>query len=373
MKIGLDARTLGGRKTGDRTYWRGLIGGLAEIDSENEYFLLTREALADADTLDLPANFHYITIQANSDRVWSLLSFGRALTAIGANLAHVQYTVPPFLPCPCVTTVHDISFKLFPHLFSLKDRLLLNMSVPGSLRRADAVVTVSWSSRNDILKAYPFVPPDKVFAARLAVGPEFKPMSATEQIARKDYLAQRYKIDGDYVLSVGVLQPRKNLPMLIDAFLRARSRAGFSHKLAIAGKIGWLSLETEKAIKSAGDSVLLLGYVPDDDLPLLYGCAELTVYPSIYEGFGLPVLEAMASGSPVITGDNSSLPEVVGDAGILLSAQDRTSWEESLIRLIEDASLRSKLRMLGLERASTFSWKETARKTLEVYERVTSK
>jgi glycosyltransferase involved in cell wall biosynthesis len=232
------------------------------------------------------------------------------------------------------------------------------------------VITVSESSRKDILTAYPFLASDKITATPLAVSPQFRPLTAGERIDGMHYLKERYSLEGDFVLSVGVLQPRKNLPMLIQAFSAARKRAGFSHKLAIAGKIGWLSSKTESAIADSRDDIVLLGYVPDEDLPLLYACAEVVVYPSLYEGFGLPVLEAMACGCPVIVSDNSSLPEVVGDAGILLPAENVTNWEEAIIRLIEHASLRSKMRTAGLSQATKFSWKETAGKTLDIYHRV---
>jgi glycosyltransferase involved in cell wall biosynthesis len=367
MRIAIDARALGGKLTGDRTYWRGLIGGLAEIDKENEYLLFVRSPLVGDDAIDLPDSFQTVVIGASSERTWSLIEFGKAVRKMGADLAHVQYTVPPGLNCKTVTTVHDISFRLFPKLFSLKDRLLLNLSVPGSIRRADAVLTVSESSRRDILKAYPFLSPSKITATPLAAGNVFRPLLATEQTAAQSYLADRYQLEREYVLSVGVLQPRKNLPLLIRAFRRAKSRAGFPHTLAVAGKIGWLSSETEAAIARAGNDVRMLGYVPDRDLPLLYGSADLMAYPSLYEGFGLPPLEAMACGCPVLASNNSSLPEVIGDAGTLLPATVEPEWEEALIRIIESASLRSKMRTLGIGRASQFSWLNTASQTLQVY------
>jgi len=370
MRIGLDARALVGRHTGDRTYWRGLIRGLSEIDPSNIYLLFTRSQPNEEDVLELPPNFESIILPAFSERSWSLLDFSKALKRYRVDVAHTQYTVSPFLPCRSVTTVHDISFRLFPDLFSWKDRVLLNMSVPSSMKRADAVITVSESSRRDILTAYPFIHPEKITATPLSVDHEFKPIEVGKQASARRHLAANYGLTGEFVLSVGVLQPRKNLPLLIEAFTRAKRRGGLDITLAIVGKIGWLSAETEDAILRAGTDVRMLGYVPDQDLPFLYGCANVMAYPSLYEGFGLPALEAMACGCPVVVSNNSSLPEVVGEAGILLKADNLTDWEETLIDLTENASKRSKMRLLGLDRAAQFSWSVTAQKTLEVYERI---
>jgi glycosyltransferase involved in cell wall biosynthesis len=370
MRIGVDARPLGGKLTGDRTYWRGLIGGLAAIDSINHYTLFLSAPLSVVDELPLPSNFETVVVTAPSERIWSLYTFGRALKKSKIDVAHVQYTVPPFLPCKVVTTVHDISFRLFPEFFSLKDRLLLNFSVPSSIRRADAVITVSQSSRKDILQAYPFLNPEKITATPLSAGQEFSPLSAAEQNTARQHIAESYGLSGDYILSVGVLQPRKNLPMLIDAFIRAKKKANLTHVLAIVGKVGWLSDETQKAIAKAGEDVKMLGYVPDKDLPMLYSCACATAYPSLYEGFGLPVLEAMACGCPVLASNNSSIPEVMGDAGILLPAENSHSWEEALIEIAENEAERSKMCILGVKQASKFSWNNTARQTKAIYEQL---
>jgi glycosyltransferase involved in cell wall biosynthesis len=373
MNIALDARAVGGRLTGDRTYWRGLIGGLATLDTENRYTLFIRTPLDPIDEFSLlPKNWEIVIVPAPSDRIWSLFSFGAAIRRHNIDIAHVQYTVPPNLGCKVVTTVHDISFRLFPQLFSFKDRTLLNLTIPASIRRADAVITVSESSRSDILSSYPFLKPEKITATHLGSAPIFQPLTEDEKSTARQHLSERYGLASAYILSVGVLQPRKNLPMLIDAFSRARKRSGFPHKLAIAGKTGWLSTETEQAVASAGNDVIMLGYVSDLDLPLLYNCAQAMAYPSLYEGFGLPVLEAMACGCAVITSDNSSLPEVMGQAGILLPANDRQAWEDAVIRVIDDDELRTGLQTLGLKQAARFTWEATARKTLNVYRTIAS-
>jgi glycosyltransferase involved in cell wall biosynthesis len=367
MRIGIDARAIGGRLTGDRTYWRGLLSGLAEVDDTNEYVLFLRNTLSSVDLLNLPPNFSFRIIPSASERVWSMVDFGRGLRGERIELAHVQYTLPPLLPCPAVTTVHDISFHLFPQLFSPRDRWLLNSSIPNSIRRAKAVLTVSESSRHDILAAYPFLKPEKVVATPLAAGSAFRLLSPQQKSEARAMLLEKYGIDTPFILSLGVLQPRKNLPVLVKAFIDAKVSADLPHKLVIAGKVGWLSTETELVIGDGGDEVKLIGYVPDEDLPLLYGCADIMAYPSLYEGFGLPVLEAMASGCAVIASNNSSFPEVVGEAGILLPPDDIGLWSKSLTLLATNKDMQISLLTKGIRQAANFSWASTAKKILSVY------
>jgi glycosyltransferase involved in cell wall biosynthesis len=370
-RIGIDARTLSGRYTGDRTYWRNLIKALSRVDPVNEYVLYLRRSIPESDALALGANFTTRVLTAASERIWSLLTFPQALRRDGIDLAHVQYTVPPLMPCPVVTTIHDVTFKLFPELFAAKDRLLLNFAMPGSLRRASHVLTVSENSRRDILRCYPFVAPENVTATLLAAEERFRPMAEEKQDSARQLVKDRYGLSDPYLLAVGVLQPRKNLPMLARAFLSARRGGNLPHRLVVAGKRGWLSAETETALAAGGDAIVFTDYVPDADLPALYACADALAYPSLYEGFGLPPLEAMACGCPVIVSSTSSLPEVVGDAGLLLPPSDEPAWTNTIINILSDVGLRDDLRARGLRQAARFSWAETARKTRAVYEEAT--
>ena len=380
MRIGIDARLLGGRHTGDRTYWRGLLAGLALEDCQNEYLLYVRET-PDAsmvqlfDTRRATQNFRYRVLPAKSDRVWSLVTLPNAMSRDKIDVAHVQYTVSPlfFARSICVvTTVHDITFRLFPKLFRPMDRLLLNLSVPYSVRRSCGVIAVSDNTRKDILRAYHPRPETKLVATLLAAGPEFRVLSETDRSLARTLLQEQYGIGGDglpYALAVGVLQPRKNLLLLLRAFTAARRLHGFPHRLAVVGKVGWLASEIEAALRAgeASGDVVLVGYVPDDHLPLLYNCADLMCYPSLYEGFGLPPLEAMACGCPVAASDISSLPEVVGSAGALLDPRKPGEWIDTLGRVLLDPVQRRQMSVDGLAQASKFSWQQTARETLAVY------
>jgi glycosyltransferase involved in cell wall biosynthesis len=205
----------------------------------------------------------------------------------------------------------------------------------------------------------------------LAAAAHFSPVEDESRVKR---VRELYKLKGDYILAVGSIQPRKNLPLLIAAYAdlrRARPQANLP-QLALVGKKAWLYAETLRAIDESGlrDLTVLTGYVAEADLPALYTGALCFVYPSYFEGFGLPPLEAMQCGAPVIAGNRTSLPEVVHDAGLLFDPFDKEALKGALARMIDDANLRARLRVKGRERASHFSWRETARLTLQAYNRV---
>jgi glycosyltransferase involved in cell wall biosynthesis len=374
MRVGIDARTLSGRFTGDRTYWRGLIGGLAAIDTANEYVLYTRGAIEG----ELPAlgpNFTWRQIaKPANDALWMLTAFPRALKADKADVAHTQYNIPLLgAPCPVVTTIHDVSFRVHPELFLPKDRRILNTLVPRSMQKAAAIVAVSESTRRDILRFYKTLPKEKVHVVLEAAGKQFQIPDGGQETARAAANKALDLDDKPYLLAVGVLQPRKNLALLLDAFaLLKLGPHPPPHRLIIAGKRGWLD-ETDAQLAALPEAVtqaiVLAGYVADADLPILYGGADALCYPSRYEGFGLPPLEAMACGCPVLCSRSSSLPEVVGDAGILLPAEDSSAWAHALETLLSSPAVQARWRERGPERAALFSWEKAARETLEVYER----
>lgn len=377
MRIGIDARTLSGRYTGDRTYWRGLIGGLAAVDAVSEYVLYTRLPLDGDPPPGLGANVSWRQVAApQGDALWMLAGWPRALKADRIDVAHTQYNVPLLgAPCPVVTTVHDVSFRVHPDLFLPRDRWILSTLVPRSMRKAARVVAVSESTRRDILRFYPQVPKDNVRVVLEAADARFRPPIGGQETARIAANKRLGLDDRPYLLAVGVLQPRKNLALLLDAFalvklgLKIEGRPP-PHRLIIAGKRGWLD-DTDAQMAALPEEVTrdiaLAGYVADDDLPTLYGGADALCYPSRYEGFGLPPLEAMACGCPVLCSRSSSLPEVVGDAGILLPPDDSDAWARALGKLLSVPPILARWRERGPARAALFSWKKAARETLEVY------
>jgi alpha-1,3-rhamnosyl/mannosyltransferase len=246
----------------------------------------------------------------------------------------------------------------------------LRLTVRATVRRAAHVIAPSEYTRRDLIETYK-LDPARVTAIPLAASSHFRPVTDVLELER---VRRRYGITREYVLAVGSIQPRKNLSRLVRAYSGLRRERGRSNlpQLVLVGKRAWLYGETLKAVEEegVGDSVVLTGYVSEGDLPALYTGALCFAYPSYYEGFGLPPLEAMRCGTAVLTGNRTSLPEVVGDAGLLVDPFDTGDIARALARLIEDPALRAELGARGLERASAFDWRDTARMTLQVYRRV---
>jgi len=264
-------------------------------------------------------------------------------------------------------SIHDLSFEHLPLTFKRRSRMQLRLTVRRSARRAAHVLALSESARNDIIDTYG-IPGERVTAIPLAAPARFAPVLDEKELQR---VRQTYGIEGDYILSVGSIQPRKNLPRLIAAYgsLCRQRPAGKLPKLVLVGKQAWLYGETLRAISKNGIGPLtvLTGYVPDSDLPALYSGACCFIYPSYFEGFGLPPLEAMTCGTPVIAGNRTSLPEVIGDAGILVDPFNEDAIANAIKEIVDNPQLRTELRTKGLKQAARFTWTETALKTLEVY------
>ena len=375
MRIGIDARTLSGRFTGDRTYWRSLIEGLAAIDTANEYILYLRAPI-EGEPPAVGPNFTWREIKSPSrDAIWMQTAFPAAMKRDRIDVAHTQYNTPLFgMPCPIVTTIADVHWMEHPEHFPARDLANMRRFLPGSLRRACRVIADSESTRRDILRHYKLhIAPEKVEMIHLAPGSHFHPPAEGQESARKA-ANDKYGLKGlPYILSVGVLQPRKNLRLLLDAFaLAVLGPSALPHALVIVGKRGWGNTELDERLKAVPpkvrDRIIFTGYVADEDLPLLYGGADVFCYPSIYEGFGLPPLEAMACGTPVIVSHSSSLPEVVGDAGILLPASNSEPWARAMEKMASDPKARGRWSERGIERAASFNWETTAKKTIAVYE-----
>jgi glycosyltransferase involved in cell wall biosynthesis len=267
-----------------------------------------------------------------------------------------------------VLTVHDVSFFLFPEYHPLKRRLTFKALFPRSLEQADQIITDSDSTKRDLVEHF-HVPVDKITTVHLGVDQSFAPVREADALVVMTKHGVRF---GAYLLYIGTVEPRKNLPRLIQAYNLFRANASLSLPLVLVGASGWLNQDLFREIDKSpwkGD-IKLLGYVEKADLPALYSGATAFVYPSIYEGFGLPPLEAMACGAPVITTNNSSLPEVVGDAALIVDAHDVDAIANAMVQIASDPSVRENLRQRGLVRAKFFTWRRTAEQTLAVYEKV---
>ena len=373
MHIAIDAHSVGTQLAGNETYATNLIEALAEIDQANRYTIyVTQKAAIDRFANRWP-NFQVKRTLPHTPLVRIPITLSAALRKNRVDVLHVQYTAPPRPPCPVVATIHDLSFEHLPETFNRRSRAQLRLTVRRTARNAAQVLTLSEFSRRDVIETYK-VDPMRVVATPAAAPPHFVPVTDETELQR---IRLTYGIERDYILAVGSIQPRKNLVRLIRAYsslFQVRSSVELP-QLVLVGKRGWLEAETLRAAEqsAARKDIIFSGYVPDDDLPGLYSGALCFVYPSYFEGFGLPVVEAMQCGAPVIAGNRTSLPEVVAYAGLLVDPFDEQEIAAALWRMIDDPETRADLRAKGSERARSFSWKRTAQLTLQAYERAAFK
>jgi glycosyltransferase involved in cell wall biosynthesis len=369
LHIAIDAHSVGAKLGGNETYATNLIESLAELDQFNRYTLyVTKREAIDRFANRWP-NFSVKQTLPHTPLVRIPVTLTRELRRHPVDVLHVQYTAPPLAPCPVVATIHDLAFEHLPETFNRRSWMQLRFTVRRTARRAAQIVTVSEYSRQDISKTY------KIDPQRIMVTPEaapscFAPVTNETELKK---VRETYGIGSDYILSLCSIQPRKNLVRLIEAYsLLRQSRPGVKlPQLVLAGKRGWLDGETFNAAKQSigGNDILFTGYVAEGDLPALYSGAFCFVYPSYFEGFGLPILEAMQCGTPVVAGNRTSIPELVADAGLLFNPFDTSALVEALRQVLDDADLRARLRASGFVRSAEFSWKKTAQLTLKAYEK----
>lgn len=370
MRIAIDAHAVGAKLGGNESYAVNLIEALAQIDSANHYTIYITTDEARERFQGRWPNFKVRATLPHTPLIRIPLTLSAELRKNPVDVLHVQFTAPPFCPCPVVVSIHDLSFEHLPQTFKRRSRTQLRLTVRHSARRAARIISLSEHGRRDIIETYG-ITAERVSAIPLAAPSHFAPVQDNRELQR---VRHNYGIDGDYILTVGSIQPRKNLARLVQAYasLRGNKSADKLPKLVLVGKSGWLYDETLRALKETGvaDTVVLTGYVPQEDLPALYSGALCFVYPSYFEGFGLPPLEAMKCGAPVIVGNKTSLPEVVGDAALAVDPFDVEAIASAMQRVIESPALREELSIKGQARAETFDWRETARKTLAIYQQV---
>jgi glycosyltransferase involved in cell wall biosynthesis len=378
MRITIDYTPAVHQRAGIGRYTRGLIRALGRLDTNNQYKLLVLgRAGAHYVPTGLAANFR-LRFAPISDR-WATILWYRMnlplpvdLFAGRADLFHgPSFTLPPSFT-PSLLTVHDLSFLRYPQ--GAHPRLLawLVKAVPRSLERARHVLADSESTRADLIELMQ-VPADRITIVGAGIEERFQPITDLETLAQ---VRTRYQLPDRFILGVSTLEPRKNLTGLIAAYNRLmsdgdRSIAADLH-LVIAGGKGWLYEDIFAAAKASSihDRIHFAGFVPDEDLPALYSLASIFAFPSHYEGFGIPILEAMACGTPVVCADNSSLPEIAGDAALLIEATDTDALADAMRQLLIETSLREKLIRRGYEQARKFTWEKAAQRLLRVYRQV---
>lgn len=384
MKIGIDIRTIGKNRTGDETYTRELVKSLLKIDKKNQYFLYT-----DSDDPDYLARVKKILqlkkgqkaqvtpVLPRAKMFWTFWSLPAHIRKNPIDILHVQYITPQFLPkkTKVITTIHDVSFNQFPQMIKKSDLFLLKTLIPLSLRRADKVIAVSQFTKKEIGKYYRDIQKEKIATVyNGGASEEFYQEYSRSQINK---ILDKYKINSNYVLYVGTLQPRKNIPFLIEAFSHFKEKnkdKEFSKnlKLVVCGSRESHNYDRniDAALEKAGDvstEIIFPGYIEEEDLPALLQGAKVFAFPSLYEGFGLPLLEAMASGVPVLCSDDSCNKEISASAALLYRQSSKNDFSAKLVNLLMDGHFWSQLREKGKTRSKDFLWEKCARQTLEVY------
>jgi len=365
MRFSVDAHAIGRHLTGNEVYIRSLLSAFAGLDHDSEFiaYLSMPEARE-----WVPSRFRTRWVSANPFiRLGCDLT--RKLRQDRPDLIHVQYTAPLACPAPIVASVHDVSFLEHPEYFPPARALQLQWTVRHTVNRAVKILTGSEFSRDSIAKAYG-VNGDNVVVVPNAAAAIFRPMRREHARA---FVLSKYGLAAPFLLTVGDLQPRKNHIRLIQAFADlVGSNPSIPHHLVLAGKETWFASRVLEAARQSGvaDRIRFAGFVSDDDLLRLYNACDVFVFPSLYEGFGLPILEAMACGRAVACSNSSAMLEVANGAAILFDPESRSEMAHAMSDLIVDGELRARMERLGLQRSSQFSWQRTAERTLEVYREV---
>ena len=362
----IDARKI--EDFGIGTYVRQLVTHLAEIDDENRYVLLSRTPAREF-PLDLPDNFHILHERAQVYSVRELLTLSWQLFRLDVDLYHAtHYVLPAAVPCPVVATIHDIIHLLYPEFLPSKLAFFYaQRMIRRTLARGDRIIAVSRNTKADLARYFE-VDGSKIQVVYNGVEDAFRHRLPPADI---DRWLRQLEIEGPYLLFVGnAAKPHKNLDNVIQAFARARKRQPFDARLVCVGDRGPATYRLEQRAEQlgVGDRVTMLGHVAGEALPALYQGATLFLYPTLYEGFGLPVVEAMASGVPVITSDTSALKEIAEGHAHLVDPLDVGAIADAIGQCMSDPEHRASLARLGQRRAESFQWRRTAERTLEIYE-----
>jgi glycosyltransferase involved in cell wall biosynthesis len=358
MHVAINASEIGRRRGGNESYLAGLIGGLAALDSPVQVTLLTCDWGRPS---SLPSAFRQVNLGPYRRLPFFLWQQSIALRRLDADWYLANFFLPPFMPCKGAIVVHDLSFRAHPEYFPWMVAWYMRWLTGWAVRRAHCVVAVSEFSREELFRFYS-VDPEKVVSIYNGVGNEFQPATDKASTDTDQVTLSHYGVTSPYILALGNIHPRKNLTRLLDAYLCLKQRREDVPVMVWVGLQRWGSDELLERARAAG--VVMTGFVAQKDLPALCRQAVVLVYPSLYEGFGLPPLEAMACGTPVVTSNTTSLPEVVGDAALLVDPTDVGAIAAALSRLLDDPVLRQRLRQAGIERARGFTWKRTAQRLL---------
>jgi glycosyltransferase involved in cell wall biosynthesis len=375
MKIGIDIRNIGKKRTGDEAVFFNLVKSLSGIDKINEYILFSDicdekiiEDISDSLKINDKANFQIVCLKTANKFTWNFWTLPRYLRKNTVDIYLTQYITPFFVPkkIKIITIIHDISFNFYPKLIKWTDLLFLKLLIPMSLRRADEIIGVSKFTHDEIIKYYK-TDPKKVDWIRNAVSEDFLRQDVSGE--KMKAVKEKYGLPEKYILYLGTLQPRKNIPALVEAYGLEKNTLSDT-KLVIAGGKGYnFDQVIESSIKKYGldKKVIMPGFVDEEDKAALIKSAEIFVFPSLYEGFGIPILEAMAVGVPAIVSDIAPHREIAENAVLYFNPSVPRELASKMTGLLDDPTARKKLEDKGLGQAGKFSWKKTAEKMVKIF------
>lgn len=368
MHVALDVRTIQARYAGDRIYLENLIRHLGRLPEISQLSLYGEARLGDPVPVEGYTKTEAKVFRASRGWLWTPVAVPQQLKRDQADVFHAPYLVPSKAPCPTVATVHDVTLRLFPQYNRPRIKAgIRNLVLNASARSATAVITDSEHSRRDLIRVVR-VRPDRIHVIPLAAGEHFTPGDV--ETARRR-VRELLGLDRPFVLAVGWSSPHKNVPRLLEAVGSLTGSVGRELAVVVVGHPGAHTAESlHESFPALEGRLFFTHWISNDDLVAYYRAARLFAFPSLYEGFGLPVLEAMACGTPVVTSNSSSIPEVAGDAAILVEPRDTAALAAAVEGVASDEALREDLRGRGLEQAARFSWDRTAQMTLEVYKHV---
>ena len=361
MRIGVMLRNVG-EKGGVGLYTRNILKNLLKIDKDNQYVLFYQGKKRKT-SFSGYSNVEEQWINVPYKMLWDqiFIPFSALKSRIDL-LFSPKWTVPLVLPCKTVTVVPEVGYYLHPEFYGLKDILYLKFIIPLYLRKATRIIAVSHTSKKDIIK-FTGVDKSKIVAVHVATDIFTGPLNSSfiEKVKTK------YALPSRFILHVGIIYPEKNVERLIQAFVKIAEK--FPHKLVLVGGFRWKYTEIFNLIEKFNlkDKVIMTNWIPRSELPVFYKLADLFAFPSLYEGFGVPVLEAMACGCPVVTSSTGATPEVVGDAALVVNPRSVDEIYKATVRVLEDEKLKKELVSKGYARAKKFSWEKSARETLSVF------
>ncbi|MFC1925769.1 glycosyltransferase family 4 protein [Chloroflexota bacterium] len=365
LRIGIMARGDSAAVGGVNRYIANIIPALLSIDQRNEYVVyydhpshLGENPAAIEKVIKLPSKMLYdhvaLPMQTRRDKIDVLFC--------------TKNVVPPLVSCKSVVTVHDLGYMVDKKHYHPLDTLYMNLAIRWSMRKGSAIIAISQNTKKDLISLLG-TKEEKIHCVYFGINSEYRPIENREYL---EGVRDKYDLPSEFILAISSLQRRKNLPNLVKAFSLVKERPNVNHKLVIIGVPLWQNSSVFDEINTSPvkDEIMWLKYVPEEDLPAIYNLASALAFPSLYEGFGFPLLESMACGCPVICSNTSSLPEIAGDAAVLIDPMSVEQLADGIISILSDDSLREDLTNKGLERASNFTWEKTAKETLNVFEAV---